>query len=99
MEHPPEVGADLRAHVREHGDIAREAFLAFGQSVVQRQFAAEDAQLPGDVRPRAGRVEPQLVANRAAGQLVDRLAPQFAEQVPSARSTPEIALTTRPLRP
>ena len=50
--------------------------------MVQRQLAADEAHLLGQVRPRAGGVEFQLVAHRAAEQVMDRLAAQLAEQVP-----------------
>jgi hypothetical protein len=67
--------------------------------VVQRQLAADEAQFLGEIGPRAGGVELQLVAHRAAEHLIDRLLRSLPSRSHSARSTPEMAFTTRPLRP
>ena len=67
--------------------------------MAERQLAADEAELLGEVRPRAGRVAAKLVVHRAADEAHHRLAAQPPEQVPEARSTAEIALTARPLRP
>ena len=49
--------------------------------MVQRHLPADEAHLLGQIGPRAGGVEGELVADRAAQQVVDRLLPQPAQQV------------------
>ena len=80
--HQPEVGADTGAHLGQFGDVLVETLDALGGAVVQRQLPADEAEFLCDVRPRAGGVELQLVADRAAEHVIDRLAAQLAQQVP-----------------
>ncbi len=82
VEHEPEIGADLAAHVREHRKVLGKAFFAFRRTVMQRQLAADETELLRDVRARTGCVEHELVPDRTAEHLIHRLTTELAEQVP-----------------
>ncbi len=65
----------------------------------ERQLATDEAELFGEIGAWTSGVELDLVADGAADQLVDRFAPEPAEEIQRARSTAEIAFRTSPLRP
>ncbi|PAV66636.1 hypothetical protein WR25_23081 [Diploscapter pachys] len=80
--HQPEIVATLGPHIGEQRDVLLHPLQPFGRAVMERQFAADEAEFLGHVGPRAGRVELQFVAHRAAQHVIDRLTAQLAEQIP-----------------
>src|SRR6185437_9027118 len=55
---------------------------AFRRPVMQGQLAADEAELPGEVRAGAGGVEHELIAHGAAEELVHRLPAQLPQEIP-----------------
>ncbi len=83
--HQPEVVADLLPHRRQFGDVGLQPGDPFVRTVVQGHLAADETHLLGQVGPGAGGVEDELVADRSAQQVVDRLLPDAAQQVPEGQ--------------
>ncbi len=80
--HQPEIVAALGPHIGEQCDVLLHTLQPLGRAVVERQLSADEAELLGDIGPRAGGVELQFVAHRAAQHVIDRLAAQLPEQIP-----------------